>query len=112
MRQSNKDKMASPEEFTSLQHAASYDSSDGNSDDTSISEEVVYKPKVKKAAKRAGRKSSWGDNITGDLVDIVCEDEYFRKKLIFTNNKTQKNSEVYEKVIKQMQKLSHFFSWS
>ena len=38
------------------------------------------------------------------MVDVVCESEYFRKKLIFTNNKPQKNKEVYGKVLEELKK--------
>ena len=34
---------------------------------------------------------------------MVCESEYFRKKLIFTNNKAVKITEVYTKVVKQVE---------
>ena len=31
-----------------------------------------------------------------DLIEKICENEYFRRKLIFTNNKPQKHKKVYE----------------
>ena len=37
-----------------------------------------------------------------DLIEIICENEYFQGKLIFTNNKPQKNKEVYDKVFKEL----------
>ena len=52
-----------------------------------------------KQKKKAGKKSSWPMDITNDLVDVICDNEYFRKKLIFTNTKTSKNGEIYLKVI-------------
>ena len=39
-----------------------------------------------------------------DLIETICENEYFRRKLIFTNNKPQKSKEVYDKVIKELNK--------
>ena len=50
--------------------------------------------------KRSGRKSTWPEEINDDFVDIVCEDEYLRRKIIFTNNKNSKNTEVYNKVVR------------
>eukprot|EP00795_Rhopilema_esculentum_P014948 gene14948-6093_t len=50
-----------------------------------------------KRKKKAGKKSSWPMDITNDLVDVICDNEYFRKKLIFTNTKTSKNGEIYLK---------------
>ena len=34
-----------------------------------------------------------------DLTETICENEYFRRKLIFTIKMPQKNKEVYNKVI-------------
>ena len=31
-----------------------------------------------------------------DLIGKIWENEYFRRKLIFTNNKPQKNKEMYK----------------
>ena len=45
--------------------------------------------------RKAGRKSTWSEEVTNDLVDIICEDEYLRKKITFTNIKNAKNQEVY-----------------
>lgn len=64
---------------------------------------AMIRPKLNRQTKRkAGRKSAWPEETTDDLVDIICEDEYLRKKIIFTNNKNTKNSEVYQKVLKQL----------
>ena len=38
------------------------------------------------------------------MVEIICNDERHRRKLIFTNSRTASNAEVYEKVIKEMVK--------
>ena len=37
-----------------------------------------------------------------DLIEAICENDYFQRKLIFTNNKPQKNKEVHDKVIKEL----------
>ena len=39
-----------------------------------------------------------------DLMETICENEYFQRKLSFTNNKPQKNKEVYNKAIKELNK--------
>ena len=49
-------------------------------------------------------KSPWPIDTTNELIDIICSDNYFSKRLIFTNSKTSKNSEVYEKVIEELKK--------
>ena len=54
----------------------------------------------RKQKKKQGRKSFWPVDSVNELVGVICEDEYYRKKLIFTNNKAMKNSEIYAKVLK------------
>ena len=51
---------------------------------------------------RVGRKAVWPENCINELVDVVCENEYYQKKLIFTNNKATKNLEVYIKIVKEV----------
>ena len=52
--------------------------------------------------KRAGRKSQWPERLLNDMIDIITGDEYLKKKLIFTNNRNQKNSEIYESILDKM----------
>ena len=35
------------------------------------------------------------------LVDVICCSEYYEKKLIFTNTKNLKNTEIYAHVLKE-----------
>ena len=37
-------------------------------------------------------------------LDIIVTNEYFREKLIFTNSKNQKNTDVYQKVLDELKK--------
>ena len=37
--------------------------------------------------KKVGRKSCWPEEFVEEIVNIICENEYYRKKLIFTNCK-------------------------
>ena len=39
-----------------------------------------------------------------DFVDCICANEYAKKKLIFTNNKTLKNAETSQKEISEFTK--------
>ena len=43
----------------------------------------------------------WENDVVDDLVDGVCSNEYFRKKIIFTNNKACKRTEIY-KIVKEV----------
>ena len=53
-------------------------------------------------SKKAGRKAQWSESCTDDLVDIICNNETYQKKLIFTNVKTAKNGCYYEQIIKEI----------
>ena len=55
------------------------------------------------ARKKAGRKSSWKEEEVADMVDIVCNSDYYKKKIIFTNSKNSKNNDVYSKLQKDLQ---------
>ena len=50
----------------------------------------------KKGKKPRGRKSTWTLEEIEDLVDVVCTSEYFRNRIIFTNQsqKNKKNSNL------------------
>ena len=56
----------------------------------------------KKEKKKPGRKAKWSDSLLDDLVDIVVNSEYYKKRLIFMNLKNQKNAEIYEKILKEL----------
>ena len=47
-----------------------------------------------KRKRKAGRKSSWPQESIDEFVNIICDNEYYRKRLIFTNNKASKNLEI------------------
>ena len=53
--------------------------------------------------KKVGRKSSWKEDDITDMVDIVCNSDYYKKRIIFTNSKNSRNNEVYSKLLKDMQ---------
>ena len=58
--------------------------------------------KVLKIGKKIGRQAQQEDQHVNDLKENICENEYFQRKPIFTNNKPQKNKEVCNKVIKEL----------
>ena len=64
-------------------------------------EDIDWKSSTKKVPKKKGRKSQWSTNLTNDLIDMILEDDRL-KKLSLTNVKNSKNSEYYEKVIKEL----------
>jgi len=85
------------------------DGDDNNNDDKEV-DDVEYGRAVqeskKKSSGRPGRKAQWSNTQLNDLIDIIVNNEYFRRKLIFTNTKNQKNAEVYAKVLMELQSRS------
>ena len=56
-----------------------------------------------KSKKVAGRKAIWKEANIDDMIDIIVNDESYSKNLIFTNVKKQKNTEVYNRILKNLQ---------
>ena len=59
---------------------------------------------VGKKQKKGMPKLLWSQDLQNDLVDIICNNEHYKRKLIFTNSKNSSNAEVYESVIKELKK--------
>ena len=88
-------------EYRESEESDEEDSTNGlnllNDDDESVS----LKPAIRKGQK-VGRKGNWQDYCIDEVVDVICENEYYRNKLIFTNNKASKNLEIYMKIVKEV----------
>ena len=80
----------------------SSDSEDNEDDEQEFLASLVKKTKRK--SKKRGRRSTWSPEEVDDLVDIIVNNPYYQRKLIFVNTKNQRNSEIYEKVLKEMKK--------
>ena len=87
----------SEEDFDSSSTSAT-SKSGFESPECTLSEESVISSS--KPRKKKGRRVQWPEDMVDDLVDIICESDYFKRKLIFTNNKAQENKKVYERAIK------------
>lgn len=59
---------------------------------------------VRKKRKKAGRKTKWAQEMLNDFIDIIVISEYNKKKLIFMNTNTQRNGEIYENILKELNK--------
>ena len=68
---------------------------DGNDGDEELLSVLPKKP-IKKKPKR---EAQWSDTLLNDLAYIIVNNDYFKRKLIFTNSKNQKNTEVYQTVL-------------
>lgn len=74
--------------------------SDSENDEDSGSDELKKIP----TRRRSGRKAQWSDSLVNDMVDIIINDENYKRKLIFTNVKNQKNGAIYSKVLEEMKR--------
>ena len=74
---------------------------DENGDEDGDREDSVSE-KADKKAKKAGRKAKW--SLLDDTIDIILSSDYYKRKLIFTNVKTQKNGQVYAEVLAELKK--------
>ena len=63
---------------------------------------IAESTQLRKQKRKQGRKSVWPDACVSELVGVICDNEYYRRRLIFTNNKAVKNSEIYSKVLKDV----------
>lgn len=71
---------------------------------SSDSSDSSCKTKQKVKTKRRGRKAAWKDCHVDDLVDVILNDENFKKNLIFTNIKKKKNTEAYQRILEVLLK--------
>lgn len=65
-----------------------------------------------KAKKNTGRKSLWTSEHLDDMVDAITNNESYKRKLIFTNNKRATNTEVYTQVLKQLKERHPSFPFT
>ena len=56
----------------------------------------------KQVKKRPGRKSRWCPKSLDDFIDIIVNNDLYKKKLIFVNTKNQSNGIIYEKVLQEL----------
>ena len=85
------DKLSSEEDLDNIDY--------GNQVDVNVDEsssDNVEMQKILKIGKKRGRQAQWEDQDLNDLIESICENECFQRKLIFTNNKPQKNKELYQ----------------
>ena len=49
--------------------------------------------KKSKSKRKTGRRPKWKDDDVDDMIDIVVNNDYYKRKLVFTNSKNQRNGE-------------------
>ena len=67
---------------------------------------MFKKSKVKK--NRKGKKCHWRERFVYDLVNIIVENEKYRKKLLLTNLKNAKNGHYMESAV-DVQNIAKIF---
>ena len=76
--------------------------------DSENDENVGSKPKrlkqLQRAGRKPGRKAKWNDSLINDMVDIIINNENYKRKLLFINMKNKKNGDIYAKVLEKMKK--------
>lgn len=76
--------------------------------DSENNENVGSKPKrlkqLQRAGRKPGRKAKWNDSLINDMVDIIINNENYKRKLLFINMKNKKNGDIYAKVLEEMKK--------
>jgi len=78
-------------------------STDDGDDDEELNEiRRKFNKTGRKAKGKAGRRSTWAETETDDLVDIILEDDKLKERLLLTNVKNVKNSQYYRQVIDKM----------
>ena len=61
----------------------------------------IWSRRIKRdEAEKAQRR----DCHVADMVDVICSNDNFSRKLIFTNSKNTRNNEVYVQVLKEVEK--------
>ena len=69
---------------------------------TSDDEDKKTGTKSDKKQKKSGRKATWSDSLVNDMVDIIVNNDYYTKKLIFVNTKNKKNAEIYGRILVEL----------
>lgn len=82
-----------------LKSRSSYDST---SDESDLDLQEPKLKAAKKARGQKGRRGSWKESHIDDMIDIIVNNDNYKKKLVFTNLKKQKNSEVYGSILKEL----------
>eukprot|EP00794_Sanderia_malayensis_P013227 gene13226-14584_t len=68
-------------------------------------DDILNTLRKKKPKKKVGRKSRWDDSLFTGAIDIIVNNENYRKKLMFQNTKNQRNGEIYAKIIEELKRL-------
>ena len=64
---------------------------------------LLQKEAKSKSKRKSDRRPKWNNDDVDDMVDIVVNSDYYKRKLIFTNAKNQRNGEIYGQILLEIQ---------
>ena len=91
----------SPVHNSSCNVEATEDSDDEEEDDETDFT-VLGGSKKADLGRKSGRKAKWSEALLNDTVDIIVNNEYFKRTLIFENAKNRRNAEIYMNVLQKL----------
>lgn len=56
-----------------------------------------------KSKRKSGRRPKWNNDDVDDMVDIIVNSDYYKRKLILTNTKNQRNGDIYGQIQLEIQ---------
>ena len=62
--------------------------------------------------KDSGRRAKWSAEQLDDLIDVRVNNENFKEKLIFTNNRRATNTEIYKRALDQIKERQPIFPFT
>ena len=78
--------------------------SDSENEDHEDDTSLPFTKKAKSKSKRkSGRRPKWNIDDVDHMVDIIVNSDYYKRKLIFTNTKNQRNGEIYGQIQLEIQ---------
>ena len=56
-----------------------------------------------KSKRKSGRRPKWNNDDVDDMVDIIVNSDYYKRKLILNNTKNQRNGDIYGQIQLEIQ---------
>ena len=78
--------------------------SDSENEDHEGDMSLPFTKKAKAKSKRkSGCRPKWNNDDVDDMVDIIVNSDYYKRKLILTNTKNQRNGDIYGQILLEIQ---------
>ena len=76
---------------------------DSDSENEDLEDTSLPFTKKSKSKRKSGRRPKWNNDDVDDMVDIIVNSDYYKRKQIFTNTKNQRNGEIYGQIQLEIQ---------